>query len=238
MKRCAEHTTLQFTSANTEYYNKTFTLWELRCSLSETKCTAPGPDNITYKIIHRLPEEYLAILLNVFNKMWTTQTFPDGWRSATVVSIPKPGKDHTDATNYRPISLTSCLCNLMEKMVNRRPVWYLGQNGCLSYLQCGFRKNRSTVDQLIRLESFTSEASVRSKHLGAIFFDLEKAFDTTWRFGILKDLHLLGLRENLPMFLKGFLEHRTIQVRVGSTLLEPTGQEERASGQRPVSYSV
>ena len=198
----------------------------MRCSLSETKCTAPGPDNITYEIIRRLPEECLAVLLNVFNKIWTTQTFPDGWRSATVVPIPKPGKDHTDATNYRPISLTSCLCKLMEKMVNRRLVWYLEQNGCLSDLQCGFRKNRSTVDHLVRLESFIREAFVRGEHLVAIFFDLEKAFDTTWRFGILKDLHLLGLRGNLPMFVKGFLENRTFQVRVGSTLSEPTGQEE------------
>ena len=140
VKRRAEHTTLHFTSANTEYYNKTFTLGELRCSLSETKCTAPGPDNITYEIIRRLPEECLAVLLNVFNKIWTTQTFPDGWRSATVVPIPKPGKDHTDATNYRPISLTSCLFKLMEKMVNRRLVWYLEQNDCLSDLQCGFRR--------------------------------------------------------------------------------------------------
>ena len=67
---------------------------------------------------------------------------------------------------------------------------------------------------------------MRGEHLVAIFFDLEKAFDTTWRFGILKDLHLLGLRGNLLMFVKGFLENRTFQVMVGSTLSEPTGQEE------------
>ena len=52
----------------------------------------------------------------------------------------------------------------------------------------------------------------------AVFFDLEEAYDTTWRYGILKDLHNFGLKGRLPNFIKSFLEDRTIQVRVGSTL--------------------
>ena len=47
---------------------------------------------------------------------------------------------------------------------------------------------------------------------------MEKAYDTTWRYGILKDLYNFGLKGRLPNFIKSFLEDRTIQVRVGSTL--------------------
>lgn len=225
-KNDAEKTRLNFTSNNKENYNIAFTLEELESSLSDTGNTSPGPDGISYNILRHLPRETLGVLLNVFNNIWTTQAFPDSWRLATVVPIPKPGKDHSDASNYRPISLTSCLCKLMEKMVNRRLVWYLETNNSLSNLQCGFRKNRTTVDHLVRLESLIREVLVNKGHLVAIFFDLEKAFDTTWKYGILKDLHSLGLRGHLPMFVKEFLKNRSFQTKVGSTLSEPRNQEE------------
>lgn len=225
-KQRAENTQLNFTSTNAEYYNIPFTLEELSACLSSSSNTAPGPDKISYQIIRHLPRESLAVLLQIFNEIWSTQTFPDSWRLATVVPIPKPGKDLSDASNYRPISLTSCLCKLMEKMVNKRLMWYLEKNKCLSNLQCGFRKNRSTIDHLVRLESFIREAFVNGEHMVAVFFDLEKAFDTTWKFGILKDLQDLGLRGNLPMFVKEFLKNRSFQVKVGHTMSDPLVQEE------------
>ena len=64
------------------------------------------------------------------------------------------------------------------------------------------------------------------EHLVAVFFDLEKAFDTTWKHGILKDLHGLGMRGNLPLFVRAFLNNRSFQVKVGSTLSDPLDQEE------------
>ena len=71
-----------------------------------------------------------------------------------VVPIPKPGKDTSDPTNYRPIALTSCVCKVMERMVNNRLVWYLEINKIITPTQSGFRKGRSTTDQLVRLESY------------------------------------------------------------------------------------
>ena len=105
-------------------------------------------------------------------------------------------------------------------------MWFLETTNSISNLQCGFRKNRSTVDHLIRLETFIRECFIRKEHMVAIFFDLEKAFDTTWKHGILKDLFDLGLRGNLPVFIKNFLNHRSFQVRVGSSLSDPHLQEE------------
>ena len=59
-----------------------------------------------------------------------------------------------------------------------------------------------------------------------MFVDLEKAYDTTWRYGILKDMHKLGLRGRLPTFTEDFLEDRTMQVRVGSSLSDHYDQEQ------------
>ena len=150
--------------------------------------------------------------------MWETGKFPESWELATIIPIPKPGKDHTEPTNYRPIALTSCLCKTLERMINARLVWYLEINNFISPVQSGFRSERSTNDNLVRLETFVRDAFVKKEHVVAVFFDLEKAYDTTWKYGILLDLHELGVKGRLANFLESFLAERSIQVRVESTL--------------------
>ena len=111
-------------------------------------------------------------------------------------------------------------------MINKRLVWYLESNNLITKLQSGFRAERSTNDNLVRLETFIRDAFIKREHVVAVFFDLEKAYDTTWRYGILKDLHNFGMKGRLPNLIKSFLEDRTIQVRVGSTLSDLYDQEQ------------
>ena len=110
------------------------------------------------------------------------------WRHA-VIPIPKPAKNASGPNNYRPIALTSCLCKVMERMINNRLVWFLEWNKLITPLQCGFRKQRSITDHLVRLESFIREAFIERQHAVAVFFDLEKAYDCTWKYGIMKETY-------------------------------------------------
>ena len=103
-------------------------------------------------------------------------------------------------------------------MVNKRLVWYLEKNGFLVKQQCGYRSNRSTIDHLVGLETFICDAFIQNQHLVAVFFDLEKAYDTTWKHGIQQDLYDMGLRGNLPIFISIFLTDRTFQVHLGTIL--------------------
>ena len=57
---------------------------------------------------------------------------------------------------------------------------------------------------LVRIETFIREAFIHNQHLVAVFFDLQKADDTTWKYGILQDQHSMGLRGNLPIFIGNF----------------------------------
>ena len=84
-------------------------------------------------------------------------------------------------------------------MVNNRLIWYLEYNAIIPAYQSGFRKKRSTIDQIIRLESAVREAYINKDHFVAIYFDLEKAYDTTWKYGIMKDN--AGLRGHMPTFI-------------------------------------
>ena len=59
----------------------------------------------------------------------------------------------------------------------------------------------------------------------AIFFDIEKAYDTTWKYGITKDLENMRLKGKLPIFIKNFLNNRKFQVQIVTTLSELQEQE-------------
>ena len=160
--------------------------------MQKSSNSAAGPDEVHYNFLTHLPESVLYVLLKVYNCIWESETFPPSWREAVVVPIAKAGEDPKNPTNDRPITLTSCLCKTKERMVNARLVWCLESEDHLSDVQCGFRKNRSSVDHLVRFESFVREAFIKKEHVVAIIFDLEKEYDTTWKHGILRDLHKLG----------------------------------------------
>ena len=221
-----ERNKLNFNSKETFAYNNKFSIDELKNSLEKSKDTSAGPDEIHYQLLKHLPEKTLQILLDIFNYIFSTGNFPDSWREATIIPVPKPGKDHTDPANYRPIALTSCVCKTMERMINDRLVWYLETNNILSPYQNGFRQHRSTIDQLVRLETYIREGFIKRQHVVAVFFDLEKAYDTTWKGGIMQDLHSAGLRGRLPIFIAEFLKNRTFKVRVGNTLSSTHVQEQ------------
>ena len=110
-------------------------------------------------------------------------------------------------------------------MMNDRLIWYLESNGLISNLQCGLYSKRCTTDHLVRLETVIREAFIRNEHLAVIFFNLEKAYDTTWKYGIMRDLHDLGLKERLPHFISGFLSDCKFKVRM-DLLSDMKNQEE------------
>ena len=66
----------------------------------------------------------------------------------------------------------------MERLVHLRLAWFLESRGILAPAQCGFRKNRSTVDHLVSLDTVIRLAFKERRHVVAVFFDLEGAYDT------------------------------------------------------------
>ncbi|GBN25040.1 putative RNA-directed DNA polymerase from transposon X-element, partial [Araneus ventricosus] len=221
-----EKTKLNFNTQSDLPYNNSFTLLEFQSCLSTVHNSVPGPDNIGYILIKHLTIESQTNILRLYNRIWQEQTFPTLWHQAIIIPILKPGKDATNPLNYRPIALTCCLCKLLERLVNRRLVYYLETNNIIHPHQSGFRKGRCTLDNLLSLETDIRLAFLQKKHLVAIFFDIEKAYDRTWRHGILSDLYAFGLRGNLPIFIRNFLRLRKFRVRVGFEFSDSYIQEE------------
>ena len=144
----SEAVAINFASQGGESYNVPFSSPELKTALSQCQDSAPGPDDIPYAFLRHMSDTAFTFLLDLFNFIWRSGDFPSSWSVAVVIPIPKPGKDRLHRTNYRPISLTSCICKLMEKMVNARLIYYLERGNFLTPVQYGFRKIRSTSDAL------------------------------------------------------------------------------------------
>ena len=113
----------------------------------------------------------------------------------------------------------------MEKMVNVRLSWFLEHHNVFTSAQCGFRKHRSAVDHILALDTEVRTCFIQRKHLGAVFFDIEAAYDTVLREGIIKKLFRYGIRGRMGSFIKGFLSHRLFRVRVGNHLSRTFSQE-------------
>jgi ribonuclease HI len=209
-----------------EQLNVEFTWDELRVVLSVArKHTSPGADKIAHEFLRRLPELGKMVLLKLFNRIWSTGRIPQSWRHAVVVPILKVGKDPRAAVSYRPISLTSTLCKLMERLVANRLQWFLEKNRLLSGKQSGFRRNRSTIDPITRLHDTIVRYTGNSHHVLAVFLDMEKAFDMMWRKGLLIKLKRYGINGHMFEWFNSFLTRRTFQVRVGAELSESRGLE-------------
>ncbi|GFX46781.1 probable RNA-directed DNA polymerase from transposon X-element [Trichonephila clavipes] len=183
IKRQVERTPINFSTCSFFPYNCDFTMTELKKALLQAHNTSPGPNGITYTMLRHLSPNSLTNILFLFNRVWKEHCFPSSWREAIVIPILKPGKVVTDPLSYRPIALTSCFCKTFERMVNTHLVYVLEKEKCISPLQSGFRKGRSTLDNLVFLESQIRDAFVRRNHLVSLFFDIEKAYDRTWLYG-------------------------------------------------------
>lgn len=212
--RC-ERSPVNFYTSEQHSYNEVFTMAELRSAISSLRSVSEGPDEVHNDMLRHLPHCAVETLLTMFNAIWTRGEFPLAWREAIVIPLCKPGKSGLNPLDYRPISLTSSLCKLLEKMVNLRLTWFLEKNNVFDNAQCGLRKNRSTVDHLLALDTAVRVAFRERRHVGGVFFDIEGAYDTTWRHGILLKAFGQGIRGRMGVFLQNYLDDRFFRVRVG-----------------------
>lgn len=143
-------------------------------------------------------------------------------RQAIVIPILKPEKNKFNITSYRPISLTCTFCKLLEKIVNRRLVWYLETSHKFIKHQYGFRRKHSTQDALATLHTNISESIKNKPHTILVALDLEKAYNMVWKNRVIDILSSSSVNGNLLKCLHNFLTDRTIQVKVDNVISDHT----------------
>ena len=119
--------------------------------------TATGRDKVAYPMLKHLPRSGMDFLLHIFNLSWTLHSFPSIWKTSSIISIHKMGIPLDSPTSFRPISFTSCVSKLYERIILSRPLFFLESNSILSPHQAGCRPKRSTLDQILYLSQSISD---------------------------------------------------------------------------------
>ena len=193
-----------------------FTQSELDTAIQKTKNnTAPGPDKIHPEFIKHLGPKARNALLKFYNSIWNT-SIPANWKKAIIIPVLKPGKPADNIDSYRPISLTSCIAKIMERMISERLTWYLETNNILSPSQAGFRRNHSTNQQVILLSQDIKEAFNNKEDTLAVFVDLKSAYDNIWRTNLIRKLQHLGITGNMLRCISEFITQRYCATNYGS----------------------
>ena len=135
-----------------------FTLAEFLATASNlSSSTATGPDKVAYPILKQLPRSGMDLLLHIFNLSWSSHSFPSIGKTSSIIPIHNIGKPLDSPASFRPISLTSCVSKLFERIILSRLLFFLESNSILSPRQAGFRHGRSTLDQILYLSQSISD---------------------------------------------------------------------------------
>lgn len=178
---------------------------------------SPGIDGINNRMLKNLSPKAIEFITNIFNLCMSVGYFPKTWKTAIVVAIPKPGKDHKLATSYRPISLLCSLSKILEKIINNQLREFIDISRILPDEQFGFRMGHSTNHQLVRVYKHIDTNLYNKNSVGIIALDILKAFDSVWHDGLTYKLIQNDCPGHLTCIIDSFIRNRTFIVKFGGS---------------------
>lgn len=174
--------------------------------------SAGGPDSIHPLLIKRGGKVLRQCILLLFNAIISFGYVPHILKQAWIISIFKKG-ERSDPNNYRPISLTSIIARMLERLIKPKLLAAIGPH--LNPTQFGFRHHRSVhhnifhILHIIITTMSRSSSSTGPKRIAAAFLDIVKAFDRVDHDRLLFKLHHMGVRGKLFHFIRAFLASRS-----------------------------
>ena len=184
--------------------------------------SAPGLDNITPFFLKNVLAQIAQPLTKLFKVSLDEGVLPADWKTAYITPIFKKG-DVQSASNYRPVSLTSVLCKILERIIREQMLTYLNRNNLLPQQQHGFLSKKSTVSNLLEcMDKWTKTFdSKNSNQTDIIFLDFSKCFDTVCHSKLLFKLSKFGIKETAFKWIENFLTGRTQFVKINNALSSP-----------------
>lgn len=172
---------------------------------------ANGPDNIPCRVLKEAADQIAPYLQLLYQQSINTGTLPQDWLTANIIPIYKKG-DPTLASNYRPISLTSVPCKILEHILYSHIIHHLNTHNILTDSQHGFRTRRSCETQLIvTIDNILKEMD-QSNQVDTAILDFSKAFDTVPHQRLLLKLKQCGINNQLHRWIEQWLTTRTQRV--------------------------
>ena len=135
---------------------------------------ASKSDGIPAELFQILKDDALKVLHSICQQIWKTQQWPQDWKRAVFISIPKKS-NAKEFSNYHPTALISHATKVMLKILQARLQQY--ENCDLPDVQAGFRKGRGTRDQIANIRWIIEKAQEFQENIYFCFIDYAKAFD-------------------------------------------------------------
>ena len=174
---------------------------------------APGPDGITPKLLKITANEIAPALTLIFNISIRSSALPADWKLAHIAPVFKKGERYKPS-NYRPISLTSIACKMLEHIVTSHIMTHLEKHNILSEEQHGFRRGRSCETQLLGFVDEVSEELEKGRQVDTVVLDFAKAFDRVSHALLVHKLRRYGIDGSVNSWIEGFLADRQQAVLV------------------------
>jgi hypothetical protein len=178
-------------------------------NLKET--SAAGRDSIGPRMLKDLVAEIAPALVIIFQRSLQYGEVPEDWKTANVTPIFKKGSKAVPG-NYRPVSLTSVCCKLLESILRDKMMQHLLDNNLLNQSQHGSMPGRSCCTNLLEFLEKATEVIDSGKPFDVVFLDFAKAFDKVPRERLLEKLRAHGIRQKTLAWIRSWLTGRKQRV--------------------------
>ena len=174
---------------------------------------AYGGPSISAEMIKASGELGISLLHKLIVKIWQTGEWPEDWRRAVLIPIPKKG-DLQQCSNYRTISLISHASKVMLKIIMKRIERKLEAE--INVVQAGFRKGRGTRDHIFNLRMIIQKCREFNQPLFTCFVDYTKAFDSVEHQQLWTVMREMGFPKRIVSLIEALYSEQQSAVRTDS----------------------
>ena len=178
---------------------------------------SPGPDCLHPRVLKELAEVISSPITDLMQISLNSGILPSGWKDGHITAIHKKG-NKSSPDNYRPVSLTSQICKLMESVIRDHIMDFFTGNNIISESQHGFVPGRSCSTQLLECLDRWTNALDQGKSADVVYLDFSKAFDSVPHQPLIRKLHALGIRGKILDWCESFLVGRRQRVVVNGSV--------------------
>ena len=180
--------------------------------------SCPGPDSISFIIFDKAGLTVQKYYTSILNACLKTGHFPKPWKRENRIYIKKANKEnyHTEKS-YRPLSLSNIMAKIFERIMMNRIAQDLTESKFFKGKSMfAYQKGKSSAQALLHLVQNMHDAVTKKKVGGAFMTDLEGAYDSTWREGVIYKLYMAGISGNMLRLCHSFLNNRQSRNLVNS----------------------
>lgn len=174
-------------------------------------------NGLSYAIVKGGGDILALQICRLFNLSLSTESIPSDWKISVIHPIKK--KSHPKSVNdYRPISITSCICRIFERLIRNRIKRFLEDNLSLNPSQHGFCEGRSTLTAHLIYSKDLVNALDQGLCIDCAYFDFSKAFDSVRHDYLIYKLSMIGISGAILRWIINYIKGRTQIVNVNGVL--------------------